>query len=306
MALVFVPNQVGMAVGIPVEGGQAGCRIQFGVNYQVNKYDLGITAGLRGLGDMIDVAADYWTKPENRLSAEEIAALALVNPAAGAAAAAVRLAMDWKYKSGSAGLNRGPQFNSSLQDAALRGGPNPSQDWTANAHKALNEIIKPMGIITSVTLDFKENASWEGTTVTAGGAMVAGTASIGGVVFDAVCGSTGNRHGLEPILEYYYYHRVSAAGSVGSKGGPKTETALRFGKTVLKGWVVGMHAEPQNMDYRIWRWDLNLLVDPDYNPQPAQAPVMRNGANAPVNQEMMDSYNERARKDTQQAGTKNI
>lgn len=289
MAVVFNQSYVGRAIGIDVADGstQPAKGLSFGVNYSMNNYSPSELAGSwkRAMQNAVDKSAAYFTSPGNRWMDIPLGAatgLLLGGKKGGVVGALVGGATAgytaWKYKAGNRGIPEGPQFSSAgVLDSAYTGS-STLKDWTQNAQKELSAIIKPLGLITTSTISFEESATFNGDVVIAGSNMLPGKVSLGGIVFDSVCTASGvqnRRHGLEPILEYYYYHRVSKAGSVGTKGGPTTSTTILFGKTVLKGWVVGMDAEPQNMDYRIWKWSINLLVDPNYYPQPSKEPTAR-------------------------------
>lgn len=283
MAVIFSPDRVGSSIGIPITGAVPASRIKFSVNYNMDRWSLsGLAKGVaNNISHATDVAAAYYTSKEGR---ELINKLKYLGGGAGIAAGDLTNALlDWKYGAGDSGIDKAPNYSGSSQESKYSGGF--TNFWTQRAQMDLNDIIAPLGLITGVTLAYKETATLEGKLVESASAMQMGTAAIGGVVFDTYCDASGpknTRHGLEPILEYYYHHRVS------NESKPLTETVIQFGQTVLKGWVIGMEAEPQNMDFRIWKWSINLALSPDYKPKPDTAP--KTGVPGSLSKENYEGY----------------
>jgi hypothetical protein len=255
MAIVFVfpQSNFGRAAGIEVDGMAPVNRIRCGVNYNVDQWAiLGSSRALAGeIATLSDNSARYYN--------------ALLASATGNATADQKALAD----SGAAQPFLAPSYISNTEAQAGQSQAS-AVFWTKRAQIPLDQIIQPMGLITTFTLAFKESVNVAGGSPPPVGSPLLGEASVGGVAFDGVCGggSNDNRHGIEPILEYYYHHRISNAGH------DLTATTLTFGNTVLKGYVSGMHAEPQDLDYRIWRWAIELVIDPKYLPKPPMRPYV--------------------------------
>lgn len=283
MALIFSPDKAGMATGIPISGAATASSMKLGVDYNLDRWSgEGFASGVvRNLKEKVDVAAKFYSSDSANIggvSGRDL--VTMMSPALAAMLA-------WKYGAGDSGIDLNPAFANSVEEAYYAS--DTTAFWTKQAQTDLDDLIKPMGLITSMTVQFKEAANIVGPVVEAGTAMVPGVASIGGVVFEKTCDTKGankGRHGVEPILEYYYYHRVSNNQKM------LTKTTLKFGQTVLKGWVVGVDIEPQNMDFRIWKWTINLAVDPMYKPKPSRNP--KTGGELLQGKETYDGYNRAA------------
>ena len=129
-----------------------------------------------------------------------------------------------------------------------------------SVRQPLDTFIKPLGLVLGTTLNFSDNPAPSSGLQLEVQAKQLYNGSISGITFDGACKLKKETHGLEPLLEYYWYHRISNAKK------DITKTTLKIGTTVLRGWVVGMDLEPLNLDFRIWSWKIHLKISPDYRP----------------------------------------
>ena len=135
--------------------------------------------------------------------------------------------------------------------------------FSNRAQVGIDEILKPLGLVLGISLDFQDPANCIGIKVEAGAMTQLYQATISGIIFNKNCSeSVGKgRHGLEALLEYFYHHRVTNTDK------DLDSPTIKIGYTVLRGWVVGMTAEPMNLDYQIWKWAIHMLINPDYIPE---------------------------------------
>jgi len=126
--------------------------------------------------------------------------------------------------------------------------------WTNRTQLGIDAMLEPLGLVLGISLDFQDPANCIGVKVEAGTMTQLYQATISGVIFHKACGKEnapgagGNkRHGLEGLLEYFYHHRVTNTDK------DLDMPTIKIGYTVLRGWVVGMTAEPMNLDYKIWK-----------------------------------------------------
>lgn len=227
--IVFAQDHVGKAVQIKVKGVSPSRRITLGVNSNRNNWDA--------------IAA----------------AKSLVSDFAGAVTSPVGTAAKWWGIGDEDTSNAYASTNAEI----LYGGGEAARN-AKRAELSLPQMIGGFGFITNITLAYRDNVAGGGLTVQAGTELSLGTATISGVVFDAVCaGGLGeSRHGIESVLEYYYHNRVSNADKNISV------TTLKVGQTSLKAWVVGLSVQPMNLDYRLWSFELQLLVSPKWKLKP--------------------------------------
>lgn len=162
-------------------------------------------------------------------------------------------------------------------------GSDSTRAYTDRSKKTLFDLLQGLGFVTGVSVSFNDNYDPTKASVEVGAASL-GSGTIDGVVFDNTCNaasapastetsSIGNgnmqwgetRSGLEPLLEFYWYHRSSRTVSEKSEVLP---VILKIGATKIKAYVVGLTFSPLNLDYRIWTWSFKLAIDPRYDIQP--------------------------------------
>ena len=267
MAALFT-TFVGTSRSFETQGSTPG-RFKFGTEVQTKDW-----SPTSRIGDAIDNAIDYWgnkiftrmedaanyaTELANQLpDPSSLAAAGAGNPALQALAAFAYLARAGAFEPGN--IEKPPTFRSNKNS--------PPGFWDKRAEQGLTKILADLGIVTSVAGGFADKVVIEGTKVESGSAMQLGDWTISGIAFEASCNRNPGRHGLEAILEYYYYHRVSNVDK------PMTVITISIGKTQLKGWLHKVDVRPMNLDFNLWSWDLGLYVDPRYIPKPITGPLM--------------------------------
>lgn len=238
MAVIFSGNKLGAAVGIQMLGSSPVRRLEIGVDSPYDRLD--VVGQITTLGQSIQQrveGAGRWWKHLIFGKVENITELG-----------------------GQPEEPQAPSYNYSVGSKAGLGS-DFTQYWTERTRQSLGSMLSNMGFVTSINIAFQDTANVNGIKMEAGTSMTMGSASIGGVVFEGSC-NVFNRHGLEPILEYYYHHRVSNTDK------KVTATILKVGETRLRGWVDGMTAQPMNLDYRLWSWTINMKLSPMYVPRP--------------------------------------
>jgi hypothetical protein len=254
MAAVFNTSQLGTSVGFIVSGASAVHRISL---------DVETTNG----GVLSDPAGAAWDRAKNGYTA-------LQNVWRTAEKFWLNVAGDVLGSDTLNELSNGIQPAEKTANPAsglggLLGGRGAALGRDRN--RSLTQLISPLGLVTGIGLDFQEavNKLSGSLVVEAGASQQLYQASISGVVFDSACAGNSaahaGPHGLEALLEYYHLHRVAQTTNI-----EPSKTVLMIGKTLLRGYVVGFSADPLNLDYRIWKWSIHLLVNPNYylNPSP--------------------------------------
>lgn len=273
MALVFAENALGTSVGIPISGVVPITKLEMGVQNANDFIDVAALGARVGqAGDNLVRRGSNYAYGLGRAVKDGIATRFNLDDPEGAA------------KLQTSGWQDVPQeINYAYGAAAAVGG------WEAvfgeRSLIPLTKIIKPLGLVTGIALDFQEPVNKLGVRVEGGATAQLYQGTISGIAFDGTCDAPcsqmkdkdgnlletvksdascteGNRTGVEPILEYFYHHRVTNIKK------ELTQTIMYIGITMMRGWVVGMTIEPANVDYRIWRWSINLLISPDYVPRP--------------------------------------
>jgi len=140
---------------------------------------------------------------------------------------------------------------------------------TQRSEMSLLQMLTGVGILTSITCSFSDLADVQ--KIAGNSAPKAdpsyGTASIGGLVFERSCDSSSNRlstgrHGLERLLEYYYWNRLSNTQSK-SKSSPNT-ISFTIGTTKLSGYITGFSFQPVQPNFRLWGWTISMMVSSNY------------------------------------------
>lgn len=272
--LVFNPCGLGSAIGVEISGCSPAKVITFGVDSNHSVVDNAADA----LGSLYD------EKIKANVRAARDGAEALANTAISAANAAYDKArpifksvmnqipggglisdvFDKTPDSADNIANRTRGFVKSDEKYRPRYGIyGKGSQYSNRAQVAIDEILKPLGLVLGVSLDFQDPANCIGIKVEAGAMTQLYQATISGIIFNKSCDTAPKkgRHGLEALLEYFYHHRVTNTDK------DLDSPTIKIGKTVLRGWVVGMTAEPMNLDYQIWKWAIHMLINPDYIPR---------------------------------------
>ena len=138
---------------------------------------------------------------------------------------------------------------------------------TARSEMSLLQSLAGVGILTSITCSFSDIADVQ--KIAGNSAPKSdpgyGTASIGGLVFERSCDSSSNRlstgrHGLERLLEYYYWNRLS---NTTAKASPNT-ISFTIGATKLRGYITGFSFQPVQPNFRLWGWTISMMVSSNY------------------------------------------
>ena len=255
MSIVFSQDNLGRSVGYQVEGAVPASKISLGIDQDVPYTgDWLNNAVTKPLKDFFrDLYNEYGAGVINKiLKGAELSLETLTKD--GATPEEVR---DILVQQGLNKISRPPSpagsvlgYNAATDEVKRR---------SAAIQQPLDKFIKPLGLLLGASVQFTENANIIGLQVEASPQQLY-TGSLSGIVFDGACTENPQTHGLEPLLEYYWYHRVSNPIK------DLTKTTLKIGSTVLRGWVVGMNIEPLNLDFRIWSWSIHLMISPDYRP----------------------------------------
>ena len=136
---------------------------------------------------------------------------------------------------------------------------------TRRAEMSLTDMLKGVGMITSISGKFEDKIA-EGAATVPKAVPQTGNMTISGLVFERSCEETGKggikegRHGLERLFEYYYWHRLTNT----EFDKPTSAMSVSIGKTKIQGWVVGFSFKPAKPEYRLWSWDVHLITSPNY------------------------------------------
>ena len=121
-----------------------------------------------------------------------------------------------------------------------------------------DEFNVKWGFITGFSVSFKEAPPPENEPISSGTSMMRGVLTMNGVAFKNVCSDDGSkRSGMEALLYFYYYNRISNTDTI-------HYTRITVGKSAFPHcWLIGMdiHHDP---DTNVHPWSLTFTIDPAY------------------------------------------
>lgn len=127
----------------------------------------------------------------------------------------------------------------------------------------LNDLIKKLGYIVSVEGSYSEDIDYSVEVVTSVPKFKLARYVIRGISFAGDEGGNRIRHGIEGVLQYYGFTRISNnKNTIGL-----SEIAIKIGQTVIpKCYVVGLDFQPAEPTSRIWSWALILAAQANIKP----------------------------------------
>jgi len=258
MSVVFSQDRLGSSVGYAVSGATPISKLEFGTDGDFPWTGDGFSQAVRRyirnpLRNAANAGIEYWN---------DLYKLGKLTYAEAAGYASDENANRVMNEQGVTDLIKTPVVYANSELGAYISGDPEVLRRTFSAKLPLTDLIKPLGLVVGVSLAFEESAppSSNGLVVDAGTKFQLYRGSISGICFHGACDTPSQFHGLEPVLEYYYHHRVSNLSK------DLIKTTLKIGSTTLKAWVVSLNVEPLNLDYKIWAWSIGLLISPDYDP----------------------------------------
>jgi len=159
-------------------------------------------------------------------------------------------------------------------DSKRRANPDDPPEWDIYRNLANGR----WGYIIGMDGGFSEKYESNGLTIESYGAYQMGGFSLRGIAFGTICRGTStdrtgtdarsgkayDRHGLEGILHFYYYNRVSYEFGAGPN-----RLSIKLGSTDFpECFVVSLNMVPQDPKFNIWSWEIGLAVAPEYRPVP--------------------------------------
>lgn len=132
------------------------------------------------------------------------------------------------------------------------------------------------GFVTGITGGYSDSVEWTNATkVPSVSPAPIGRFNVEGIAFGAICDPSGTqRHGVEDVLHYYYWRRVSNDRAVSAKN---NYLAFRIGQTMFYGWVIGVDFSQLDANFNIWRWTLPLAVSIKYTPRSLSGGLQNDG-----------------------------
>jgi len=253
MAVIFKQDNLGKSIGFKIDGAEPVHRISLGVDNDLPVTGDATDAVYRSLKGYLRDTYNYGVEQVNELiKSGKILSNAAFN------SSDLKTIKDILA---SGGLRKIPKpIAYARSGLGYIAADEETRRRTMAARMSLDQIIQPLGMVTGISLQFTDPVNAVGITIEAGANQQLYSGTISGISFSGSCKQSTSTHGLEPLLEYFYHHRVTNANK------DLTKTTLKVGATVLRGWVVGFSAEPLNLDYRIWSWAIQLMISPVYRP----------------------------------------